>query len=209
MDWGNAFVRDKKLSASGVVESIQMELHVEGDFKKTKKKVTWLAASSPANTLTPVTLVDYDYLITKKKLEEDDSVEQFVTPVTEFREDATADGNVLASVKKGDTVQFERKGYYICDSVGDGFNGRWEFILIPDGRAVSIESKAVAAKKAEEKAKNPAGAAAPKKEKKVKKEKKAGGAKAAAAPAELSATKTQLSYGSSGFEIPVSTVVSP
>lgn len=86
MDWGNAIVR--KISRAGgaadggPVESLEMELHLAGDFKKTKKKVTWIAAPSE---VTPVTLLDYDYLITKKKLEEDDKVEELLNPKTEFR----------------------------------------------------------------------------------------------------------------------------
>lgn len=84
MDWGNAIVRkiSRSGAADGPVESLEMELHLAGDFKKTKKKVTWIAAPSD---VTPVTLLDYDYLITKKKLEEDDKVEELINPKTEFR----------------------------------------------------------------------------------------------------------------------------
>lgn len=85
MDWGNAIVRKITRAAgsdSGPVEALEMELHLAGDFKKTKKKVTWLAAPSE---VTPVTLLDYDYLITKKKLEEDDKVEEVLNPKTEYR----------------------------------------------------------------------------------------------------------------------------
>jgi glutamyl-tRNA synthetase len=137
MDWGNAIVRTKTTDASGKIASITMDLHLEGDFRKTKKKITWL--SGPADTLVESTLLDYDYLITKKKLEEDDDVKDFVTPVSEFREDALADANVK-ELKKGDIIQFERKGYYIFDGIAA--NGRYEFIHIPDGRAASIASKA-------------------------------------------------------------------
>ena len=112
-----------------------MELHLEGDFRKTKKKVTWL----PTTPLVETTLLDYDYIITKKKLEEEDDVKDFVTPVSEFRELALADANI-SELKKGDIIQFERKGYYIFDGVSP--DGRHEFIHIPDGRAASIASKA-------------------------------------------------------------------
>jgi glutamyl-tRNA synthetase len=138
MDWGNAIVTSKTTDASGVVTTLTMDLHLDGDFRKTKKKVTWLAQPAGERALADATLVDYDYIITKKKLEEDDDVKDFVTPVTEFREDALADANVLA-VAKGDIIQFERKGYYIFDGVVDG---RREFIRIPDGRAASLASKA-------------------------------------------------------------------
>ncbi|KAH9931716.1 glutamate-tRNA ligase [Epithele typhae] len=139
MDWGNAIVRTKSKDGSGAITALEMDLHLDGDFRKTKKKVTWLA--QPAGALVPTTLLDYDYLITKKKLEENDDVKDFVTPVSEFREDALADANIK-ELKKGDIIQFERKGYYIFDGVAE--SGRYEFINIPDGRAASIASKAAA-----------------------------------------------------------------
>ncbi|KAJ7343142.1 glutamate-tRNA ligase [Mycena albidolilacea] len=138
MDWGNAIVRSKTTNAAGEVTAIEMELHLDGDFRKTKKKITWLSQSTTANPLTPVVLLDYDYLITKKKLEENDNVADFVTPVTEFRQDALADANV-GDLKKGEIMQFERKGYYVFDGV---VNGNLEFVRIPDGRAASLASKA-------------------------------------------------------------------
>ena len=140
MDWGNAFVRSKATDASGQVTSVELELHLEGDFKKTKKKITWLAQPTSEHPLIPVTLLDYDYLITKKKLEENDSVKDFITPVTEFRESALADANVK-DLKKGDIIQFERKGYFIYDGENKD-DGRMEFIRIPDGKAAGIASKA-------------------------------------------------------------------
>ena len=145
MDWGNAIVRSKTTDASGKITQITMDLHLEGDFRKTKKKITWLSAPTDAHLLVESTLLDYDYLITKKKLEEDDDVKDFVTPVSEFRDEALADANVR-DLHKGDIIQFERKGYYIFDGVAA--DGRHEFIHIPDGRAASIASKAGAAPEA-------------------------------------------------------------
>ncbi|KAI0080539.1 glutamate-tRNA ligase [Panus rudis PR-1116 ss-1] len=146
MDWGNAIIRQKATGASGKITSIEADLHLEGDFRKTKKKVTWLSALTTSYPLIDVTLLDYDYLITKKKLEENDEFEQFVTPQTEFPDEAYADANV-ADLKKGDIIQFERKGYYIFDGKNVE-TGKLEFIHIPDGRAASIASKAGADAKA-------------------------------------------------------------
>ncbi|KAG6851300.1 hypothetical protein H0H93_011736 [Arthromyces matolae] len=159
MDWGNAFVRSKTVNDAGIVTSIEMDLNLEGDFRKTKKKITWLSQSTQETPLIPVTLLDYDYLITKKKLEETDDVADFTTPVTEFREAAVADANVN-DLNRGDIIQFERKGYYIYDGEVDGVK---EFILIPDGRAASIASKAATP------AATPAPAAVPKSEPSVTK----------------------------------------
>ncbi|GAA5862679.1 hypothetical protein JCM3774_001883 [Rhodotorula dairenensis] len=143
MDWGNAIVRKISRAGGGAsdgpVESLEMELHLAGDFKKTKKKVTWLAAPSD---LTPVTLLDYDYLITKKKLEEDDKVEELLNPKTEYRTEAIADHNVR-SLAAGTIIQFERKGFYIVDKAFDPTkpDSPAELILIPDGKASSIALK--------------------------------------------------------------------
>jgi glutamyl-tRNA synthetase len=139
MDWGNAIVRSKTTGPSGDVTSLTMDLHLEGDFRKTKKKITWLAQPSKDYPLVDVTLLDYDYLITKKKLEETDDVKDFVTPVSEFREEAFADANV-GTLTKGDIIQFERKGYFIFDGTAE--DGKLEFIRIPDGRAANLASKA-------------------------------------------------------------------
>ena len=136
MDWGNAIVRSRETDSAGVITSIVMDLNLEGDFRKTKKKVTWLSQPTADHPLPSVTLVDFDYLITKKKLEENDNVADFVTPVSEFKEEAFADANIL-DLKKGDTIQFERKGYYIYDNAE-----KKQFFKIPDGRAAGIASKA-------------------------------------------------------------------
>ncbi|KAL0066493.1 glutamate--tRNA ligase [Marasmius tenuissimus] len=158
MDWGNAFVRSKTVDASGQVTSVELELHLEGDFKKTKKKITWLAQPTSEHPLVPVTLLDYDYLITKKKLEENDNVKDFITPVTEFRESALADANVK-DLKKGDYLQFERKGYFIYDGENKE-DGRLEFIRIPDGKAAGLASKAGAPAASQSVPKNPSSAEA-------------------------------------------------
>jgi glutamyl-tRNA synthetase len=143
MDWGNAFVRSKIVDANGIVTAIEMDLNLDGDFRKTKKKITWLAQPTAEQSLVDVTLLDYDYLITKKKLEENDELKDFVSPVTEFRSEAYADANVKG-LKKGDIIQFERKGYYIFDgATGEGAAQRLEFIRIPDGKQASLASKHV------------------------------------------------------------------
>ena len=44
MDWGNCIIRKiHKDAASGAVTAIDADVHLEGDFKTTKWKLTWLA----------------------------------------------------------------------------------------------------------------------------------------------------------------------
>ena len=116
MSWGNAIVR--KISHSlnplnhKLVTGLELELHLQGDVKTTKQKITWL--SEKGQELIPVELVDFDYLITKDTLEEGDELEDFLNPNTEFRTKAVADCNVI-DLKEDDIIQFERKGYFRVD----------------------------------------------------------------------------------------------
>ena len=115
MNWGNAIVRKIHTSLNPLnsnITGLELELHLQGDVKKTEKKITWL--SEEGQELIPVELVDFDYLITKDKIEEDDNVDDFLNPKTEFRTEAWADCNV-AELKEDDVIQFERKGYFRCD----------------------------------------------------------------------------------------------
>jgi glutamyl-tRNA synthetase len=42
MDWGNA-IFTKIQKADGIVKQIEAQLHLEGDYKLTDKKITWLS----------------------------------------------------------------------------------------------------------------------------------------------------------------------
>ena len=126
MDWGNVICTKVHKDADGKVTSIDAKLNLDGDFRKTEKKLTWLASEKNV----PVDLVDFDHLITKDKLDEGDNFENFLTPETKFTTEAIADVNV-ESMKVGDIIQFERKGYYILDSNKDG---KYVFFTVPDGK---------------------------------------------------------------------------
>lgn len=110
MGWGNAFVRE--ITTNDPVTSLKLELNLKGDFKTTEKKITWLSAEGL--DLVPAELWDFDYLITKDKLEEDDKVEDFLNPNTSSVEDAWCDAGV-GELKKGDIIQLERRGFYRVD----------------------------------------------------------------------------------------------
>ncbi|PWZ46201.1 Pentatricopeptide repeat-containing protein [Zea mays] len=63
MDWGNATVKEIKVEC-GVITELVGELNLEGSVKTTKLKITWLA---DIEELVPLSLVEFDYLISKKK----------------------------------------------------------------------------------------------------------------------------------------------
>lgn len=126
MDWGNVIVTAIHKDAAGKVTGIDARLHLEGDFRKTSKKLTWVADTDDK---VKVELKDFDHLITKDKLEEGDNFEDFINPNTQFSTPAYADLNIR-ELKQGDIIQFERKGYYRLDHQGD----QPVFFAIPDGK---------------------------------------------------------------------------
>lgn len=131
MDWGNAIVEKINTNAEGIVTSIDAKLHLEGDFKKTEKKITWLADTKE---VTPVQFVDFDHLINKDKIEDDENFEDFLTEVTEFHSNAIADLNVR-NLEVGSIIQIERKGYYRVDKASTADSPAVLF-TIPDGKTV-------------------------------------------------------------------------
>ncbi|KAI3405144.1 GUS1 [Candida oxycetoniae] len=131
MDWGNVIIK-KVVKENDIVKSIEANLHLEGDFRKTSKKLTWLADTKDK---IEIDLVDFDHLITKDKLDEDENFEDFLTPQTEFHTKAIADLNV-AKLQAGDIIQFERKGYYRVD-VPYKEGQPAVLFTIPDGKTVS------------------------------------------------------------------------
>lgn len=113
MAWGNAFVRSIEGGSDGnPVTNATFELNLSGDVKKTEKKVTWL--SSKGQKLVNGETWDFDYLLTKNTLEEDDNLEDFLTPVT-ATEESVVGGENMASLKKDDIIQLERRGFYRVD----------------------------------------------------------------------------------------------
>lgn len=138
MDWGNCIIQSILRTDAGEVVSIEARLHLAGDFKRTEKKLTWL--SPDPSPLIPLQLMDYDYLITKRKLEEEDRLEDFVTPRTEFCREAIGDAN-LADLRQGDIIQLERKAFFRVDRPFQAPHTPMRLIQIPDGKAQSTASK--------------------------------------------------------------------
>ena len=65
-------------------------------------------------TTVEVTLVEFDHLINKKKLEENEKVMDFVNTNSKIEYTAIAEGH-LRNLQKGDIIQLERRGYFYVD----------------------------------------------------------------------------------------------
>jgi glutamyl-tRNA synthetase len=141
MDWGNVILTQIQRDARGAIQGLEAKLNLSGDVKSTKKKLTWLVDASkvkePTKATCSVLIKDYDYLITKKKLDDGDDFQSVLTPKTEFLTPAVGDAN-LRNLSQGDIIQLERRGYFICDGVD---KNQVVLLSIPDSKAASLASK--------------------------------------------------------------------
>ena len=88
MNWGNSKVQGIIIEAQGALYSLHLILHLEGDVKEAEKKISCVVKSQD---LVPVYLVDFNYVITKDKIEKDEDISAWINPKIEFRSEAWAD----------------------------------------------------------------------------------------------------------------------
>ena len=130
MDWGNAIFTSITRGGDGTITAISARLHLEGDFKKTRLKLTWLAVS---DDLLKLQLVEFGHIISKPKPEEDDDISDIVN--RDSRTDIMAEGDMnMRSLKAGDIIQIERKGYFRVDQPYIRDSKPAVLFKIPDGK---------------------------------------------------------------------------
>ncbi|KAK2184184.1 hypothetical protein NP493_277g03032 [Ridgeia piscesae] len=114
INWGNLVVKSINRNNTGEIESIDAELNLQNtDYKKTQK-LTWLAETTKA-PLVPALCIYFDNIISKPVLSKDDDFKNFVNKDTKTEYVMLGDPE-LAALKKGDIIQLQRRGYFICDS---------------------------------------------------------------------------------------------
>ncbi|XP_078505925.1 bifunctional glutamate/proline--tRNA ligase isoform X4 [Lissotriton helveticus] len=113
INWGNINITKINRNSNGKIESLDAKLNLENkDFKKTTK-ITWLAETSRALPI-PTVCVNYDHLITKPVLGKEEDFKQFINRNSKQEELMLGDP-CLKDLKKGDIIQLQRRGFYICD----------------------------------------------------------------------------------------------
>ena len=135
MHWGNAIIESIDWIESRVT-SISLKLNIDGDFKCTKKKLHWVSTEAYQRVI----LREFDHLINKKKLEDDDDLIEFCNHTSVFDTLAYTDSEVI-SLSPGSYLQFERRGYFRLDSPEQSIDGKIVppvLIKIPDGRTKSM-----------------------------------------------------------------------
>uniref|UniRef100_A0A8C9R8E1 Bifunctional glutamate/proline--tRNA ligase n=1 Tax=Scleropages formosus TaxID=113540 RepID=A0A8C9R8E1_SCLFO len=110
INWGNIIITKIQ---SGTITSLEGRLNLENtDYKKTTK-ITWLA-DTPCAPLVPTVCVNYQHLISKPVLGKDDDFKDYINRNSKLEEKMIGDP-CLKDLKKGDIIQLQRRGFYICD----------------------------------------------------------------------------------------------
>ena len=158
INWGNIMIKKVNKGADGKVTSVEAEPNLENkDFKKTLK-LTWLCDNKEKSPSTPTVLIYYDHIITKPILEKEDDFKNFVGASTKHEVEMLGDPE-LQSLKKGDKVQVQRRGFFICDVPYAPYNPMvghsrpCVLLSIPDGKPTSYGLPGTVAKQAPQAAK--------------------------------------------------------
>ncbi|KAG7298123.1 hypothetical protein JYU34_018892 [Plutella xylostella] len=140
--YGNVMIDKIHKSADGTITSIDGTPNLDNkDFKKTVK-VTWLAdtAKSPA---VETYCVYFDHIISKPLLGKDEDFKQYIGHQTRWEIPMLGEP-ALASVKQGDIIQIQRRGFFRVDaapsppSPQSGRPAPLVLFHVPDGHAKEL-----------------------------------------------------------------------
>lgn len=109
-----------------------------GDFKKAKRKLSWVASVSDN---TPVVLTEFDNLVSKEKLDEGDKFEDFLNQNTIASTKAIGDAG-LKTLQEHEVIQLERRGFYRVDRPFMSKDMPIVLYMIPDGKAKAMSGQA-------------------------------------------------------------------
>ncbi|KAJ8289595.1 hypothetical protein GJAV_G00003130 [Gymnothorax javanicus] len=113
INWGNIIISKIHKDGSGAITSLEGKLNLENtDYKKTTK-ITWLA-DTPSAPTTPTVCITFQHLITKPVLGKDDDFKDHINRSSKVEERMLGDP-CLRDLKKGDIIQLQRRGFFICD----------------------------------------------------------------------------------------------
>ena len=132
MKWGNVTVSKKEEIDGRIVLTGKVDPE-DKDFKKTKK-LTWVIAD-PSVTV-DVKIIEFDHLITKKKVEENEEIKDLVNPNSKVVYYLIGEG-CMRNLQKGSIIQLERRGYFFVDEIGFG-EKELTLNFIPDGKTKNM-----------------------------------------------------------------------
>jgi len=139
LHWGNAYIdKINKDSKTGKVTNLVGRLNLAGNVKDTKKKIHWVPKLE--DQVTPILLREFDHLVTKPKIEDDDDIKTIINPCSVIDTPAIGDPT-MKTLTKGTKLQLERRGYFIVDSTAFPQGSQMVLLKIPDGKAKDMSMK--------------------------------------------------------------------
>jgi glutamyl-tRNA synthetase len=116
---------------------LEGEFDPDGDFKVAKRKLSWLAnvSSNPK-----VILTEFDNLITKEKMEEDDKFEDHINPNTLATTEVIGDAG-LKSLQEDEIIQLERRGFFRVDRPFVNADKPLILYMVPDGKQKAMSGQ--------------------------------------------------------------------
>uniref|UniRef100_A0A0N5AX29 glutamate--tRNA ligase n=1 Tax=Syphacia muris TaxID=451379 RepID=A0A0N5AX29_9BILA len=145
INWGNMKISSVEKDNTDHVVAIKASLDLDNkDFKKTLK-VMWIADVNDG-AMVPIQAVKYDHIISKPIVGKDEDWKQFINCNSKHYSQMMGEP-AIKSLKKGDIIQIQRKGYYICDCPFESKSGFSEaqiplvLIEIPDGSKTSTKEE--------------------------------------------------------------------
>ncbi|XP_050061571.1 bifunctional glutamate/proline--tRNA ligase-like isoform X5 [Aphis gossypii] len=128
INWGNLLINRIERNQDNKIEKIYAVSDLGNtDFKSTIK-VTWLPSTDNSESeevlpiLVPVVCVYFDHLISKAVLAKDDDFKDYLNTENSRWELQMLGDSELKDIKKGDVIQLQRRGYFICDSTYQPFS---------------------------------------------------------------------------------------
>jgi glutamyl-tRNA synthetase len=134
MKWGNATIVSKEEVDGQTL--IKAELCVEDQNFKGTKKLTWLADIEELQV--EMDLMEYDHLITKKKIEENDKIPDITNHNSKLKTVAWGEGS-MRNLKVGQFIQIERRGFFYVDKIACG-SQRLTLNFVPDGKSKAMST---------------------------------------------------------------------
>ncbi|CDW61250.1 Bifunctional aminoacyl-tRNA synthetase-like prote in [Trichuris trichiura] len=137
VNWGNIVITDVTRSVDGNVTSVKARLNLENTNYKNTLKFTWLAEAEDAE-MVPVVASRFDNVISKAQLGKNEDFKDYVCYDSRHNFEMLGEA-AMRNIQKGDIVQLQRKGFFICDQPyceKDPYTGRpFPLVLfdVPDG----------------------------------------------------------------------------
>ncbi|XP_078050630.1 glutamyl-prolyl-tRNA synthetase isoform X2 [Augochlora pura] len=148
INWGNILIRKLERDDAGV-KKVLAQLNLENKDYKNTLKITWL--STPSNNTDngisetspiPCYAVYFDHIISKPVLGKDDDFKNFIAKNTRIEVQMIGEPE-LKRVKKGEIIQLQRKGFFICDipyALASPFSSKEQPLIlfhVPDGHSTN------------------------------------------------------------------------